>query len=94
MYDARDVDLIATTYALSGEIDQSFWAWSWPHIATAPGHIFVTDSGAGEVLALDSCDLEVLERWDVDGVPTKIAFVGILGEAGHGHDDHNDITCQ
>lgn len=90
MYDAHDLDLLASTdEALSDDIDTGFWAR--PHIATAPGHIFITDSGAGEVLALDDHDLEVVGHWDVDGVPTKIAFVGILGEGDHpeeGHDDH------
>ena len=90
MYDAHDADLIAATSdVLSDEIDPGFWAR--PHVATAPGHIFITDSGAGEVLALDSHDLEVVGHWDVDGTPTKIAFVGILGEGDHpeqGHDDH------
>ncbi|MYC32537.1 MAG: zinc ABC transporter substrate-binding protein [Chloroflexi bacterium] len=90
MYDAHDADLMASASGfLSDEIDPGFWAR--PHIATAPGHIFITDSGAGEVLALDFHDLEVVGHWDVDGTPTKIAFVGILGEGDHpeqGHDDH------
>ncbi len=90
MYDAHDADLLASTdHVLSDDIDPSFWAR--PHIATAPGHIFITDSAAGEVLALDTHDLEVMEHWDVGGKPTKIAFVGILGEGDHpeqGHDDH------
>ena len=90
MYDAHDADLLASTdTVLSDDIDPGFWAR--PHIATAPGHIFITDSAAGEVLALDTHDLEVMEHWDVDGNPTKIAFVGILGEGDHpeqGHDDH------
>ena len=90
MYDAHDADLLASTdTVLSDDIDPGFWAR--PHIATAPGHIFVTDSAAGEVLALDTHDLEVMEHWDVAGTPTKIAFVGILGEGDHpeqGHDDH------
>ena len=86
MYDAHDADLLAASReALTGPIDPSFWAR--PHLATAPGQIYITDSGAGEVLALDSHDLEVVTRWAVDGKPTKIAFVGILGE-GDDHDDH------
>ncbi len=90
MYDAHDADLLAATdEVLSDAIDASFWAR--PHIATAPGRIFVTDSSAGEVIALDNHDLEVVGHWDVAGKPTKIAFVGILGEGDHpeeGHDDH------
>ena len=90
MYDAHDADLLASTDSiLSDDIDPGFWAR--PHIATAPGHIFITDSAAGEVLALDTHDLEEVGHWDVDGTPTKIAFVGILGEGDHpeqGHDDH------
>ena len=90
MYEAHDLDLLASASGfLSDEIDPGFWAR--PHIATAPGHIFITDSAAGEVLALDNHDLEVVGHWDVDGTPTKIAFVGILDKEEHpeqGHDDH------
>ena len=90
MYEAHDLDLLASTSdALTGEIDPGFWAR--PHIATAPGHIFVTNSGQGEVIALDAHDLEEVGHWEVSGAPTKIAFVGILGEGHHeeeGHDDH------
>ncbi len=90
LYDGHDADLLASTNeVLSDDIDPGFWAR--PHIATAPGLIFITDSGAGEVLALDPHDLEVVEHWDVDGTPTKIAFVGILDEGDHpeeGHDEH------
>ena len=90
MYEAHDLDLLASTSdALTGEIDPGFWAR--PHIATAPGHIFITNSGEGEVIALDAHDLEEVSHWEVSGTPTKIAFVGILGEGDHheeGHDDH------
>ena len=90
MYEAHDLDLLASASGfLSDDIDPDFWAR--PHIATAPGHIFVTDSAAGEVIALDAHDLEVVNHWDVDGKPTKIAFVGILDAEEHpeqGHDDH------
>ena len=97
MYEAHDLDLLASASPFpSDEIDPGFWAR--PHIATAPGHIFVTDSAAGEVIALDAHDLEEIGHWEVDGNPTKIAFVGILGSEehpeaghmeagdGHGHD--------
>ncbi len=90
MYEAHDLDLLASTSdALTGEIDPGFWAR--PHIATAPDRIFVTNSGAGAVIALDAHDLEEVGHWDISGTPTKIAFVGILGEGDHheeGHDDH------
>ncbi len=92
LYDAHDGELLAASSdVLSGPIDTGFWGR--PHIATAPGHIYITDSGAGEVLALDNHDLEVVAHWDVAGKPTKIAFVGILGEGDHpeaGHDDHGE----
>ena len=92
MYDAHDGELMAASSdALTGPIDTGFWGR--PHIATAPGHIYITDSGAGEVLALDNHDLEVVAHWDVDGKPTKIAFVGILDKGDHpeaGHDEHDD----
>ena len=101
MYEAHDLDLLASASGfLSDEIDPGFWAR--PHIATAPGHIFITDSAAGEVIALDAHDLEVVNHWDVAGRPTKIAFVGILGSEehpeaghmeagdGHGHDHGHD----
>ena len=74
---------------MGADIDPGFWAR--PHVATAPGHIFITNSGAGEVIALDAHDLEEVSHWEISGAPTKIAFVGILGEGDHheeGHDDH------
>lgn len=88
MYDAHDADLLASaTGVLSDAIDPGFWAR--PHIATAPGRVYITDSGAGEVIALDAHDLEVVRHWDVSGKPTKIAFVGIKGkDDDHGDDDH------
>ena len=92
MYDAHDADLLASARGILSEaIDPGFWAR--PHIATAPGRVFITDSGAGEVIALDAHDLEVVRHWDVSGKPTKIAFVGIKGKAddhGDGDDDHAD----
>jgi ABC-type Zn uptake system ZnuABC Zn-binding protein ZnuA len=73
-------------------VETGFWAR--PHLATAPGAIFVTDSVGGMVLQLDDHDLEVVESWEVGGTPVKIAFVGVLGETeGHeetGHADHGD----
>ena len=86
MYDAHDMDLLASKRDfLSTPVETGFWAR--PHIATAPDAIFITDSVGGEVMHLDGHDLEVVGHWDVDGNPTKIAFVGILGE-GEEHDDH------
>ncbi len=49
----------------------------------------ITDSVGGNVLQLDERELEVVRRWDVAGAPTKIAFVGIVGEP-EGHNDHSD----
>ena len=70
LYEAHDLDLLASTSdALTGEIDPGFWAR--PHIATAPGHIFVTNSGEGEVIALDAHDLEEVGHWEISGAPTK-----------------------
>ena len=92
LYEAHDLDLLASSSDVLGdEIDPGFWAR--PHVATAPGHIFITDSAAGEVLALDAHDLEEVGHWEISGTPTKIAFVGILGEGDHheeGHDDDDD----
>lgn len=92
MYDAHDAALMASaTGVLSDAIDTEFWGR--PHIATAPGCIFITDSGAGEVIALDTHDLDEVGHWEVSGKPTKIAFVGILTDGDHpdaGHDDHDD----
>ena len=89
MYDAHDLDLLASNSGfLSTPVETGFWAR--PHLATANGAVFVTDSVGGEVLQLDEHDLEVVAHWDVDGAPTKIAYVGIVnGHDGHGgHDDH------
>ena len=86
MYDGHDGDLLASnTEALTQPVDPGFWAR--PHIATAPGAIFVTDSVGGQVLQLDDHDLEEVAHWEVDGTPVKIAFVGILGET-EGHEEH------
>ena len=85
-YDAHDADLLASSSEiLSDDVDPGFWAR--PHVATAPGHVFITDSAAGQVIALEvhGDELEVVESWEISGQPTKIAFVGILGEEGGGH---------
>ena len=85
LYDAHDLDLKASASGfLATPVETGFWGR--PHVATAPGAVFVTDSVGGEVFHLDAHDLEVVNHWHVEGNPTKIAFVGILGEPGeHGH---------
>ena len=93
MYEAHDLDLLASTDDfLTEPVETGFWAR--PHVVTAPGAIFITDSLGGEVLQLDDHDLEVVNHWDVDGNPTKIAFVGIYGETEgheeHGHEEEHD----
>ena len=86
MYDAHDLDLLASADEfLTEPVETGFWAR--PHVVTAPGAVFITDSVGGEVLQLDDHDLEVVNHWDVDGNPTKIAFVGIYGET-EGHEEH------
>ena len=86
MYDAHDLDLLASADDfLTEPVETGFWAR--PHVVTAPGAVFITDSLGGEVLQLDDHDLEVINHWDVDGNPTKIAFVGIYGET-EGHEEH------
>ena len=86
MYDAHDLDLLASADDfLTEPVETGFWAR--PHVATAPGAVFITDSQGGEVLQLDDHDLDVVNHWDIDGNPTKIAFVGIYGET-EGHEDH------
>ncbi len=86
MYEAHDLDLLASASGfLTTPVETGFWAR--PHIATAVGAVFVTDSVGGKVLQLDDHDLEVVEEWEVDGAPTKIAFVGVLGES-EGHEEH------
>ena len=88
IYDAHDLDLLASADDfLTEPVETGFWAR--PHVVTAPGAVFITDSLGGEVLQLDAHDLEIVGHWDVDGNPTKIAFVGIVGEDGE-HDDHSD----
>ena len=86
MYDAHDLDLLASADDfLTEPVETGFWAR--PHVVTAPGAVFITDSLGGEVLQLDDHDLEVMNHWDVEGNPTKIAFVGIFGET-EGHEEH------
>ena len=95
-YDAHDFDLLESASGfLSDNIDPGFWAR--PHFATAPGLIFITDSAAGEVFALDADHLEVVDHWHVEGKPNKIAFVGILESGDHpeqGHDDQDRMQGQ
>ena len=95
LYDTHDGDVIATnSEALTTPVETGFWGR--PHVAMAPGAIFVTDSVGGQVLHLDDHDLEEVNHWEVEGNPTKIAFVGIQGETegheeeGHGHEEEGD----
>ena len=94
MYESHDLDLLASASDfLTEPVETGFWVR--PHITTAPGAIFITDSVGGEVFQLDDHDLEVANHWEVDGNPTKIAFIGILGESEgieeHGHEmEHED----
>ena len=86
MYDAHDGDLVATnSEALTTPVEAGFWAR--PHIATAPGAVFVTDPVGGAVLQLDDHDLDEVAHWEVAGTPVKLAFVGMLGET-EGHEEH------
>jgi len=87
MYDAHDLDLLAAASGfLTEPIEPGFWGR--PNIATAPDAIFITDSVGGQVLQLDSHDLEVVDQWDVAGTPVRIAFVGVTGETGETEDEH------
>ena len=95
LYDLHDGEIVATNSdALTTPVETGFWGR--PHIAMAPGAIFVTDSVGGQVLHLDDHDLEEVNHWEVGGNPTKIAFVGIQGETegheeeGHGHEEEGD----
>ena len=93
MYDAHDMDLLASVDDfLTEPVETGFYAR--PHVVTAPGAVFITDSLGGEVMQLDDHDLEEVNHWDIDGNPTKIAFVGIYGETEgheeHGHEEHDD----
>ena len=90
MYEAHDLDLLASASGfLTQPVETGFWAR--PHLASAHGAVFVTDSTGGKVLQLDDHDLEVVQEWDVAGLPVKIAFVGVPGGSGgheeHGHDE-------
>jgi ABC-type Zn uptake system ZnuABC Zn-binding protein ZnuA len=99
MYDAHDLDMLASASGfLTTPVETGFWAR--PHATTAPGAVFVTDSVGDQVFQLDDHDLEVVQQWEVAGAPTKIAFVGVLGESegheGHGHEekeghDHGEL---
>ena len=87
MYEAHDLELVASASDfLATPVETGFWAR--PHLTTAPGAVFITDSVEGRVLQLDAHDLEVVGHWGVSGSPTKIAFVGIAGGEAGGHDEH------
>ena len=86
MYEAHDVELLASNSGfLTTPVETGFWAR--PHLASAPGAVFITDSVGGKVLQLDDHDLEVVTAWEVAGVPTKIAFVGVLPQSEE-HPEH------
>ena len=81
-YDSESLTLQAATSGfLADGVSSDFW--ERPNMTTAPGAIFVTDPTGGSVLMLEDENLEVVHSWDVDGIPNKIAFVGIL--------DHEDM---
>ena len=93
MYDAHDLDMLASSAGfLAAPVETGFWAR--PHLATAPGAVFITDSVGGMVFQLDDHDLEVVNQWPVAGTPTKVAFVGVFGESEgheeHGHEEEED----
>ncbi len=91
MYEAHDLDLLASASGfLSTPVETGFWAR--PHVTTAPGAVFITDSVGGMVHQLDAHDLEMVDHWEVAGTPTKIAFVGVLGE-GEGHEEHGQMDA-
>ena len=86
MYEAHDLELVASASDfLATPVETGFWAR--PHVTTAPGAVFITDSVGGMVHQLDAHDLEMVDHWEVAGTPTKIAFVGVLGES-EGHEEH------
>ncbi len=92
MYDAHDLDLLASVRDfLTPQAERAFRAA--PQSATAPGAVFITDV-AGRVLQLDDHDLEIVDQWDIPVSASRIAFVGLLGDAGeteeHGHDEEED----
>ncbi|MCY4194461.1 MAG: hypothetical protein OXF04_09240 [bacterium] len=77
-YDAERLTLLAATSDfLSGPVAPDFYGR--PSMVTAPGAVFVTDPTGEQVLMLEDEDLNVVQSWNVDGIPTKLAFVGILG---------------
>ena len=58
MYDAHDLDMLASASGfLTTPVETGFWAR--PHVTTAPGAVFVTDSVGDQVFHLDDHDLEV-----------------------------------
>ena len=93
MYDTHDLDMLASSAGfLTTPVEAGSWAR--PHLASAPGAVFVTDSVGGMVFQLDDHDLEVVNQWPVAGNPAKVAFVGVLGESEgseeHGHTENED----
>ena len=79
MYDSHDLDLEASARDLPGTLPGT-GSGARPQIVTAPRAVFITDPEGGEVLRLDDHDLELVDRWEIAGSPTGIAFVGLLGE--------------
>ncbi len=76
-YDAKNLNLLAaTSNFLSGPVEGGYYAR--PGIATVAEAVFVTDPTGSQVLMLDPLNLNVLESYSVAGMPTKVAFVGLL----------------
>ena len=84
MYEAHDLDLLASARDfLTAPVETGFWAR--PHVRHRARRGVRNRLGRRQwYLQLDDHDLETVESWDVAGNPTKVAFVGILGDAG-GH---------
>ncbi len=76
-YDAESLTLLAATSGfLSGPVEGGYY--SRPGMGTAPGAVFVTDPTGSQVIMLEDDDLNVVQSWNVGGMPTKLAFVGVL----------------
>ncbi len=78
-YDARKLDLLTSARDfLATPVERGFWAR--PHVITIPGAVFISDSVGGKVFRVDDKSLKVVKSWEIDGNPTKVAFVGISGK--------------
>ena len=90
-FDAHDGELIGTTQLV--DPFEIVFGSPTPAIIVVGEMLYVADPNSGHVLAVHLDDMEIEEEWEVDGAPSSLAFVGVIGSGDApdtGHDDEDD----